>query len=109
MPSVNSRGPRGPLSYRGRGLQGADRDHAQTLCEIEKPERLLSTARRTSGQRASAANGALRSFEGREIEFVDKSSLAEEKSEEIGEIRYFCTEEFSSSRFSSSIEKCKFL
>lgn len=41
------------LSYRGRGLQGADRDHAQTLCEIEKPEKLLSVARRTSGQRAT--------------------------------------------------------
>jgi len=29
------------LSYHARGLQGADRDHAQTLCEIEKPEKFF--------------------------------------------------------------------
>lgn len=68
----------------------------QTLCEIEKPERLLSTVRRTSGQPADrwTANGAPRSLEGRlhEIEFADKSSRG-------GQVRgdrwdhYFCVEE----------------
>jgi len=61
------------LSYHARGLQGADRDHAQTLCEIEKPEKFFRS-RVGLPVNGRPADADPRFLEGRKIELADKSS-----------------------------------